>query len=146
MRHKRMHVMMQRESSKKLTGRIEIDDAYLGGERTGQKRGRGTENKAPFVAAVQTDQAGHPQKLKLQIVDGFKKKSIRTWAEKSIEPNSLVVSEGLACFSEVTKVPCVHEQHVCGGGRASVEKRRILLGKYDIRQLKKRVAKYISFN
>ena len=116
MRHKLMQVMMERESSKKLSGRIEIDDAYLGGEHTGGKRGRGSENKTPFVAAVQTDKAGHPQKLKLEIVDGFRKESIKAWAEKSIEPNSLVVSDGLACFSEVTKVPCIHERIVCGGG------------------------------
>ena len=34
--------------------RVEIDDAYLGGERSGGKVGRGSENKVPFVAAVQT--------------------------------------------------------------------------------------------
>ncbi|BCE02432.1 hypothetical protein TYM08_P2495 [Marinicellulosiphila megalodicopiae] len=113
---------MERESSKKLTGRIRIDDTYLSGERTDGKRGRGYENKIPFVAAAQTDQAGQSQKLKLQLVDGFKKKSIKEWTEKSIDPNSLVVSDGLACFSEATKAPCVHEKHVCGGDRASVEK------------------------
>ena len=75
------------------------------------KRVGGSEIKTPFV---QADQAGHPQTLKLQIVDGFKKKSIRAWAEKSIEPNYLVVSDGLACFLEVKKLPCAHEKYVCG--------------------------------
>jgi hypothetical protein len=32
--------MMERDATKRLTGRIEIDDAYLGGERNGGKRGR----------------------------------------------------------------------------------------------------------
>jgi hypothetical protein len=37
-----MQAMMERDATKRLTGRIEIDDAYLGGERNGGKRGRGS--------------------------------------------------------------------------------------------------------
>ena len=54
MKHKLLEVMVQREAPRTLEGRVEIDDAYLGGERTGGKRGRGSENKVPFVAAVET--------------------------------------------------------------------------------------------
>src|SRR5215218_6566414 len=40
MRHKLMRVMGAREAAKpELSGRVEIDDAYLGGERQGGKRG-----------------------------------------------------------------------------------------------------------
>ena len=46
---------------RQLDGRVEIDDAYLGGERSGGKTGRGSENKVPFVAAVQTTAEGQPQ-------------------------------------------------------------------------------------
>ena len=41
MKHKLKQVMLERDAGKPLTGRIELDDAYLGGERTGGKRGRG---------------------------------------------------------------------------------------------------------
>ena len=40
-KHKLQQVMMKRDATKKLSGRVEIDDAYLGGERSGGKRGRG---------------------------------------------------------------------------------------------------------
>ena len=53
-KHKLMEVMREREDSRVLDGRVEIDDAYLGGERSGGKGGRGSENKVPFIAAVQT--------------------------------------------------------------------------------------------
>ena len=42
LKHKLMEVMRLREDSRQLIGRVEIDDAYLGGERAGGKRGRGT--------------------------------------------------------------------------------------------------------
>jgi hypothetical protein len=50
--HKLMRAMEQREERYVLGGQVQVDDAYLGGERTGGKAGRGSENKVPFVAAV----------------------------------------------------------------------------------------------
>ena len=73
MKQKIMQVMMEREDGKQLSGFIEIDDAYLGGERAGTP-GRGAQNKTPFVAAVQTTSSGQPEQMKLHIVDGFRSK------------------------------------------------------------------------
>ena len=59
--HKLMQVMLERDQDKPLTGeRIEVDDAYIGGERSGGKRGRGSAGKTPFVAAVETTAEGRP--------------------------------------------------------------------------------------
>ena len=41
MKHKIMAVMARREVETRLSGRVEMDDAYLGGRRSGGKRGRG---------------------------------------------------------------------------------------------------------
>ena len=55
MKHKLMAAMAARDAGKpKLEGRVEVDDAYLGGARSGGKRGRGAAGKTPFVAAVET--------------------------------------------------------------------------------------------
>ena len=59
-KHKLMQAMMERDATKRLTGRIEIDDAYLGGERNGGMRGRGSPGKTPIVAAVETTPEGKP--------------------------------------------------------------------------------------
>jgi hypothetical protein len=53
-KHKVMLAMQAAEADRQLHGRVEMDDAYLGGERSGGKPGRGSENKVPFVVAVQT--------------------------------------------------------------------------------------------
>jgi hypothetical protein len=50
-KHKLMEVMRVREDDRQLDGRVELDDAYLGGERSGGKAGRDSENKVPFVCA-----------------------------------------------------------------------------------------------
>ena len=41
MRHKRMQGRMERDREHPLGGSVQLDDAYLGGERSGGKRGRG---------------------------------------------------------------------------------------------------------
>ena len=56
--------MAGRENAKRLNGRVEMDDAYLGGHRPG-KRGRGAAGKQPFVAAVSTSDDRRPRKIKL---------------------------------------------------------------------------------
>src|SRR4051794_10760627 len=48
LKQKVMHVMAERDGKKRLDGRVEMDDAYLGGHRPG-KRGRGAAGKQPFV-------------------------------------------------------------------------------------------------
>ena len=111
---------MEREEEKKLSGFIELDDAYLGGERPGT-RGRGSKNKTPFVAAVQTTPNGQPVAIKLHIVNGVRSNTIKAWAEVALEKGSTVISDGLACFNSVVDAGCAHDRIVCGGGRASVE-------------------------
>ena len=64
-KHKIMAVMARREEETPLSGRVEMDDAYLGGVRSGGKRGRGAAGKTPFVAAVSTSPEGRPRKAKL---------------------------------------------------------------------------------
>ena len=82
MRHKLMQVMMERDR-KHGGGFIQLDDAYLGGERSGGKRGRGAPGKTPFVAAVETNEAGHPQRVKLTVVEGFRLTEIAVWAQRT---------------------------------------------------------------
>ena len=66
MKHKLMAAMQARDAGKpKLAGRVEVDDAYLGGQRPGGKRGRGAAGKTPFVAAVETTAERKPRRLRL---------------------------------------------------------------------------------
>jgi len=51
-KQKLMPVMDERERTTVLSGRVEIDDAYRGGENPGGKAGCGSENKSPFIAAI----------------------------------------------------------------------------------------------
>lgn len=113
--HKLMQTMAERDAQYRLGGRVQVDDAYLGGELPGGKAGRGSENKVPFVAAVSLNAQGHPAYAKMVPVPGFTRKAIAEWAGDSLSPGCVVVSDGLACFSGVADVGCEHRPVVVGG-------------------------------
>ncbi|MGE0370762.1 MAG: IS1595 family transposase [Gammaproteobacteria bacterium] len=117
-KHKLMEVMRVREEDRQLDGRVEIDDAYLGGERSGGKVGRGSENKVPSVAAVQTTPDGQPQFVCLR-QQPFTNEAVAIFAAQSIAPTATVVSDGLWCFGAVQLIGADHERVVTGGGKAS---------------------------
>ena len=119
-KHKLMEVMRVREDTRQLDGRVEMDDAYLGGELVGGKPGRGSQNKVPFIAAVQTTPDGHPQ-VACFAQQPFTTEGVGAFAAKSLAPSATVVSDGLWCFRGVTLVGADHEPTVTGGSAASVK-------------------------
>jgi ribosomal protein L37AE/L43A len=121
MKHKLMPVMYERETTTRLSGRVEVDDAYLGGENPGGKAGRGSENKVPFIAAVQTNNQNNPVYVVFAKVKGFTHAEIKTWATRSLVPSTTVVSDGLWCFQAVTQAGCIQQREVVGKGRKSTD-------------------------
>ena len=116
-KHKLMEVMFRREQDRKLTGRVEADDAYLGGERSGGKRGRGAAGKTPIVAAVETTAARKPRRIRLTVVKGFRKNEVEKIAKRDFMPGSNVVSDGLSCWPAVERAGCRHFPMRTGSGR-----------------------------
>lgn len=120
MKHKLLQVMTEREDSRVLHGRVEIDDAYLGGEREG-KRGRGSENKVSFVVAVQTTSDGQPVALRMDPVV-FTNVALADWALKALSTSACVISDGLQCFAATIVQAASHTPIVVGSGRQSAER------------------------
>jgi transposase-like protein len=120
LKHKLMEVMHVREQGRQLTGRVEIDDAYLGGECQGGTPGRGSPNKVAFVAAVQTTESGHAVLVCLS-KRPFTKESIGSFAQQSLAAPATLVSDGLGCFTAVRGTGILHEPHPTGGGAASAK-------------------------
>ena len=118
-KHKILEGMRVAEADRQLTGRVEIDDAYLGGERSGGKTGRGSENKVPFVAAVQTTEGGQPHLVCLS-PRPFTNEAMQDFMARHTALPLTLVSDGLNCFQVAASMGAVHEREITGGGKASV--------------------------
>jgi ISXO2-like transposase domain/Transposase zinc-ribbon domain len=116
LKQKIMAVMTAREDAKRLDGRVEMDDAYLGGHRPG-KRGRGAAGKQPFVAAVSTRDDRRPRKIKLLPVRGFRKKEVKRLVAEHLASTSRLVTDGLSCWTAAAEAGLEHTAMVAGGGK-----------------------------
>ena len=86
LKHKLMQAMRERDQGYRLQGTVQVDDAYLGGENPGGKRGRGSQHKTPILAAVQVPDDGQPVVLKLSVVGGFRKHEVEQWVRRTSSP------------------------------------------------------------
>ena len=122
LKHKLMQVMAERESKRQLSGRVEIDDAYLGGERAGEpgKRGRGSPHKIPFVMAVSTTDDRKPHQVVIHCMP-LTSEAVRDWANESLSADTQAVSDGLSAFRALRAEVESHLAIVTGSGRASAE-------------------------
>ncbi len=109
LRSKLAEVMRERDEDKMLEGDIEIDDAYMGGKKAG-KRGRGSENKVPFLAVVEKRE-NRPQRIHLRCISGFSRQAVKDYAKKSLSPKCSVTSDNLSCFRGVADAGCKHLPH-----------------------------------
>jgi transposase-like protein len=119
LKHKILEVMAEREESRQLEGRVEVDDAYLGGAHPGGKRGRGSQNKVPFIAAVQTSPEGRPLYAVFSKVKTFAREEVKAWALVHLAAASTVISDGLDCFKAVEAAGATHMPSIVGTARKS---------------------------
>ena len=113
LKHKLAQVMMERNAARRLKGEVQMDDAYLGGERPGAY---GREGKAPFLAAVSLTGDGQPDQIVLRRVGRFCNAAIVRVAGAAFEAGVHAVSDGLRCFSSVEKAGCTHTAIKTGSG------------------------------
>jgi hypothetical protein len=120
-KHKIMQAMAEREAGRRLGGNVLLDDAYLGGELNGGKAGRGSQNKVPFVIAVEVSDQGHPRQAVITPVSGFTLKALSEWTQAHLRPDTDVFSDGLGAFRAVIEAGHAHTVIESAGGRDATE-------------------------
>lgn len=114
-KQKIMAAMLEANAPEKLDGDVQVDDTYLGGVRSG-KGGRGSPNKAPFVAVVETRQ-DRPRRAQLRRLASFKETAIAQWAVVGVSRSANVVTDGFLPFEIFAKKGYRHEVGLAGSGR-----------------------------
>jgi transposase-like protein len=97
-KHKLLEAMAERESRPLFTGVVVADDVYLGGVHAG-KPGRGSENKVPFMAAVELNDEGHPLHVRFDPTADLKGSTLASWARTAPHKGVHLLTDGLASFA-----------------------------------------------
>jgi len=108
MLHKIRESMGQRDASYQLAGIVELDDAYFGAPTEGGKRGRGTE-QTQVVVGVSLNKQGHPQYIKMSVVDNIQGTTLAAFAKENIQPGSLISSDGYRSYNALAAEGYIHQ-------------------------------------
>ena len=84
---------------RKLSGTVEVDEAYITGDDIGGKLVYGLENKTLIVIAVEIVDGKKPGRIRIAVVPGASTQSIKPFIVGNIERGSTVVTGGRASDS-----------------------------------------------
>ena len=110
MLHK-LRLAMVRPGRERLSGVVEVDEAYWGGEEEGVK-GREAAEKALIVVAAEAI-PGHGSRIgriRLSHIGDIKRQTLHEFIKQSVEPGSTVVTDGLQAYRQLDGY--THKRHV----------------------------------
>lgn len=93
---------MVRPGRDRLTGRVEVDEAYVGGVHPG-RRGRQTETKALVVVAVQVEARNRLGRIRLRRLLDASGDSLVGFIRDAVEPGSLLHTDGWLGYEPVRR-------------------------------------------
>jgi transposase-like protein len=106
---------MVRPGRDRLSGRVEVDETYLGGPEGGV-RGRQTEEKALIVVAAQEDGKG-VGRIRMRRIPDASAESLVPFVEESVEPGSAVHTDGWLGYVPLEMKGYIHEVSFLHGTR-----------------------------
>jgi transposase-like protein len=98
--------MSERDANYKLSGFVDMDDAYFGSPQKGMD-GRGTK-KAKVSIAVATDETGNPRFVRMNVLSKMSTEEMQRVARECIEEGSTVTSDGLGAYKKLKEIGYTH--------------------------------------
>jgi len=93
----------------KLSGVVEVDETYIGGQEIDGKRGRGTENKSLVAIAVEL-LAGKNQlgRVRMKVVPDASKESLQGFIKENVEPGGTIITDGWSSYASINEIGYQH--------------------------------------
>lgn len=99
---------MVRQGRDRLSGIIEVDETFIGGEKHGGKRGRGASGKALVLIAAQKD-GKRLGRIRLRRIPNASAESLELAVKEAIEPGSIVRTDGWGGYNDLSGVGYEHQ-------------------------------------
>lgn len=117
----KLRSVMIRVGRERLSGRVEVDETYVGGQKEGT-RGRGAEGKTLVLVAVEGDAKKTLGRVRFRCVDAIDRKTVELFTKDHVEPGATVVTDGLSVYDKLDAAGFIHHPHVVAtGGETAME-------------------------
>jgi len=136
----RFRQAMMKNDSGKLSGRVEIDETFIGGPRPG-KAGRGASGKTMVICAVEAE-GNNWGRARMAVIPNAKTATLRKFITENIEPGTTIVSDALVAYPgavegyvhervNVKRSPGKAHNHLPAVHRCFASLKNLLLGQYQ---------------
>jgi len=98
----RYRSVMVRPGRDRLTGDVEMDEAFLAGPEPGIT-GRGALGKIQFAAAVELNSPRGLGRVRLGVITDARAESLQRFLLDNVEPGSTIVTDGWASYPKATR-------------------------------------------
>lgn len=116
----KLRSVMIRSGRERLRGRVEVDEAFIGGQKEG-KRGRGAEGKTLVLVAVEGDAKKRLGRVRFRCVEAVNGDTVESFVHDNIEPGTKIVTDGLSVFDNLRSAGFSHRPHVVSTGGAALK-------------------------
>jgi transposase-like protein len=103
--------VMIRSGRERLQGRVEVDEAFIGGQKEGS-RGRGAEGKTLVLVAVEGGEKQKLGRVRFRCVKHADQKSINQFIADYVEPESTVVTDGFKSYANISHAGYNHTPYI----------------------------------
>jgi transposase-like protein len=134
----RLRSVCVRPGRERLSGRVEVDETYIGGEEPGLRGGRAHGKKTLVGIAVEVREPRGIGRCPIAPLADGSGDSLLPFVTDHVEPGSTVVTDGWSGYSGLDKLGYIHERHSQRAARAQGNDDDLLPGVHRIAALAKR--------
>lgn len=106
----KMRRAMVRPGRDRLSGRVEVDETFIGGEDKGGKRGRGAGRKSIVVIAIEVLDPRGFGRVRMQRIPDASGQNLIPFVEKSVISGSTVTTDCWLGYNNLNKFGYIHER------------------------------------
>jgi transposase-like protein len=135
----RLRSVLVRSGRDRLTGIVEVDETYIGGDEPGLRGGRARGKKSLVGVAVEVTQPRGYGRCRIAILADASAASLHPFVTENVEPGSTVITDGWQGYRGIDKLGYTHDRRSQRAARARGEDPGELLpGVHRIASLAKR--------
>jgi len=130
----RLRSVLVRPGRDRLSGVVEVDETYFGGEEPGLRGGRAKGKKSLVAIAVERREPKGFGRCRMAILADASTDSLQAFLTDHVQEGSTVITDGWAPYRKATGDRYTHQRHVAGGPQAA----KLLPGVHRVASLAKR--------
>ncbi len=135
----RLRSVLIRPGRELLSGQVEVDETYIGGEEAGLAGGRAKGKKALVAVAVEVRSPKGFGRCRMRIIPDGSARTLHTFITDNIAPGSTVITDGWSGYLGIDKVGYPHDRRSQRAAKALGEDiGELLPGVHRIASLAKR--------